>query len=48
MPALVVPASLVVVAILLLVFFWRLGREGRRRYEYWKGVYGVWRRNQSS
>jgi hypothetical protein len=46
MPAMIVPAALVVIALMLLVFFWRLGREGRRRYEYWKAVLAIWRRNQ--
>jgi len=45
-PALFVPAILVVFGVLVLVLFWRLGREGRRRYEYWKGVMGIWKRNR--
>ena len=46
MPVLVGPAILVVIAVLLLVLVWRLAREGRRRFEYWKGVLSIWRRNQ--
>jgi len=46
MPALMGPAILVVIAIMLLVLLWRLAREGRRRFEYWKGVLAVWKRNQ--
>ncbi len=46
MPALMGPAIVVVIAILLLVLVWRLAREGRRRFEYWKGVLGVWKRNR--
>lgn len=44
MPAMIVPAMLVVIAIMTLVFIWRLAREGRRRYEYWKQVLRYWRR----
>ena len=40
------PAIVVVIAILLLVLLWRLAREGRRRFEYWKAVMAVWKRNQ--
>lgn len=46
MPALIVPAALVVVVVMGLVFFWRLGREGRRRFEYWRGVFRIWKKNQ--
>ena len=38
-------AALVVIALLILIFFWRMGREGRRRFEYWRGVFGVWKKN---
>ncbi|MEM7096330.1 MAG: hypothetical protein AAF567_25210 [Actinomycetota bacterium] len=46
MPILVVPAILVVIAIMLLILLWRLSREGRRRYEYWKQVLAFWRRKR--
>lgn len=38
-------AVLVAIGLLVLVFFWRMGREGRRRFAYWRGVYGVWKKN---
>lgn len=36
------------IAVLFVVLFWRLGREGRRRIEYWKGVLRIWRRNRQT
>jgi len=45
MPALIGPAIVVIAGLFLLIFLWRMGREGRRRYEYWKGVAHIWRRN---